>query len=126
MNSLQESSWLAGLLEGEASFDTREDHRGENRRPKLRVSVQMTDRDVVERAIAIMPLGGRAGIQTVDVAKQTKIPWRKTAYRAEWTGQKAENLMRRVHSYMGARRKSKITECLNVPNMDHHTRLVAA
>jgi hypothetical protein len=49
-------AWLAGLLEGEGAFYMR---RAKNRSPRFCISLQMTDRDVVERALEVAGIGSR-------------------------------------------------------------------
>lgn len=48
-------AWLAGLLEGEGSFHI---SRKKDRPWQFHISLQMTDRDVVERARVIAGVGG--------------------------------------------------------------------
>ena len=48
-------AWLAGLMEGEGSFYIR---RPKDRKPSFAISLQMTDRDVVERARWVAGVGG--------------------------------------------------------------------
>lgn len=128
MNSGQESAWLAGLLEGEGCFFV---YTGpHNKRAQLRVQLKMSDRDIVERAVGLMAIGGSitehnpngspGQILSADTAKNPAA-WSVT-YGACWIGQKAENLMRRILPYMGDRRTSKIEECLSTPNLSHHSR----
>lgn len=88
--------WLAGLLEGEGSFDL---HRG--RYPRIRVG--MTDRDVVGRAASLMGSRIRMSLSTVG---------HKATFHAEISGVRAEVIMREILPYMGARRSSKIGEVL--------------
>lgn len=111
MNSLQESSYLAGLLEGEGTFTARD----QRARKQLRVKLEMTDLDVVERAAQIMPAGK---ICKRDRANRMNC---QTVYEVCWTSQKAENVMRRILPYMGERRKAKIDECLSAPNLSHRS-----
>lgn len=113
MNSLQESSYLAGLLEGEGTFTAR-DARA---RKQLRVKLEMTDLDVVERATQIMAAGKICKRDRLNRANSQAV------YEVCWTSQKAENLMRRILPYMGQRRKAKIEECLSEPSLSHHSRL---
>lgn len=91
-------AWLAGLLEGEGCF-----YR-EGGRPAI--AVNMTDRDVVERA-AILAGGYRVSEKRApsDLARR-----RRPSYRFRVTGPKAVALMRALHPYMGSRRREKIEE----------------
>lgn len=87
--------WLAGLLEGEGTFDL---HRGKY--PRIRVG--MTDRDVVGRAATLMGSRIRMTISKVH----------KTTFHAEVSGERAADIMVALLPHMGARRSSKIGEIL--------------
>lgn len=88
--------WLAGLLEGEGSFDL---HRG--RYPRVRVA--MTDRDVVGRAATLMGCGVRLSIRPA--------PYR-AMWHAEVSGARAVEVMRSILPHMGARRSGRIAQVL--------------
>lgn len=87
--------WLAGLLEGEGTFDL---HKG--RYPRVRVA--MSDRDVVGRAASLMGASIRMSIGT----------HHKAMYHSEISGARATAIMTALLPYMGARRSSKIGEVL--------------
>jgi hypothetical protein len=88
--------WLAGLCEGEATFDL---HRGKY--PRIRVA--MTDRDVV----------GRAALLFDSTIRMTLRPApNKATFHAEISGEKAAAVMRLLLPHMGARRSAKIGEIL--------------
>lgn len=84
--------WLAGLLEGEGSFDL---HRGKY--PRIRLG--MTDRDVVGRAATL--LGGKVRLSLKPAPAQAM-------WHVEVSGTKAEALLRLILPHMGARRSAKI------------------
>ena len=84
--------WLAGLLEGEGTFDM---HKG--RYPRIRVG--MTDRDVVGRAATLMGASIRMTMSTVG---------HKATFHAEKSGAEAAALMRALLPYLGARRSATI------------------
>lgn len=88
--------WLAGLLEGEGSFDA---HRG--RYPRIRLA--MTDRDVVGRAASLMDTGIRLALHPAPA---------KPTFHAEISGERAAEIMRAILPHMGARRSGKIAEVL--------------
>lgn len=88
--------WLAGLLEGEGTFDL---HRG--RYPRIRLA--MTDRDVVGRAATLMDASIRMTIRT---------DGQKALYHSEISGERAAAIMEALLPYMGARRSSRIAEIL--------------
>lgn len=86
--------WLAGLLEGEGSF-----LKGSPSCPRTPgVTVQMTDRDVIERV---------AKLFGVTYLTQQRGKW-KTAYRTTLRGARAVKLMKRLRPLMGERRKGQI------------------
>ncbi len=91
-----EAAWLAGLLEGEGCFS-----RGVRSGPK--VQLQMTDRDVVARAAAL--IGGNGKISAYD-----RSPNRKVIYRVNVQGEAAIRVMMAVYPLMGERRRAKIRD----------------
>lgn len=88
--------WLAGLLEGEGTFDAQ---RGKY--PRIRVG--MTDRDVVGRAATLMGTRVRLSL---------KASPQKPTWHAEIQGPKAADLMETLLPYMGARRSAAIAQVL--------------
>lgn len=92
----KELYWFAGLLEGEGSF-----MKGNPSRPHLPIiSVEMTDKDIVEKICNIF---GNKCISP----KTRNILWKKT-YRAKLVGKKAVNLMKTIKPLMGIRRQKQI------------------
>ena len=93
--------WLAGLLEGEGSF-----MKGSPSKPnKPKISVEMTDEDVVSKAAMLMGVS----YQTLPARKAS---W-KTSYRAVLQGQRAVELMRTLKHHMGLRRQTQIKAVLD-------------
>lgn len=88
--------WLAGLLEGEGTFDL---HRGKY--PRVRVG--MTDRDVVGRAATLLGANVRLSMKPS--------PYKAT-WHAEVSGEKATAVMLAVLPFMGSRRSGRIAEVL--------------
>lgn len=88
--------WLAGLLEGEGCFTASNG--------TARMVLQMTDKDVVERAAKIM------GSTVLGPYRYTVK--KKPVYVTEWGGIKALAWMRVLRYYMGERRTAKIDEIL--------------
>jgi hypothetical protein len=89
-------AWVAGVLEGEASFGY---YRG-----TPTIQVQMTDADVIARLTALFGSTPRA-------------PWaRKDGYKPVYTciahGITAVGWMQTVYTFMGERRRAKIREVL--------------
>lgn len=87
--------WLAGLLEGEGTFDL---HRGKY--PRVRVG--MTDRDVVGRAATLMGANLRLSLRF----------GQQSTWHAEVTGETAVAVMTALLPHMGSRRSGKIAEVL--------------
>lgn len=92
----EDAIWLAGLLEGEGSFDL---HKGRY----ARVRVGMTDRDVVGRA---------ADLLGANVRLSLKPRGHKPMWHAEVSGTKAVGAMNAVLPFMGSRRSDKIAQVL--------------
>jgi len=88
--------WLAGLLEGEGTFDA---HRG--RYPRIRLG--MTDRDVVGRAASLMGAEFRSSLRR---------PPASATWHTEVSGERAVAIMREVLPFMGARRSAAIVNAL--------------
>lgn len=93
--------WLAGLLEGEGSFC-----QGTPSRPNLPyVSMESTDRDIVERVAALLH------VAVGDVTNRNPGRW-KDSFRVLLRGSRAEELMRDLRPLMGDRRRSQIDKAL--------------
>jgi hypothetical protein len=88
--------WLAGLAEGEATFDL---HRGKY--PRVRIG--MTDRDVVGRAATLM--GSRVTLRLHTSPNQA-------TWHAEVSGAKAVEVMEALLPHMGSRRSGAIATVL--------------
>lgn len=88
--------WLAGLLEGEGSFDL---HKGKY--PRIRVG--MTDRDVVGRAATLLGAQVRTTLRPKPLS---------ATFHAEVSGARAAEAMAQLLPHMGARRSSKIATVL--------------
>lgn len=90
--------WLAGLLEGEGSFDA---HRGKY--PRIRLA--MTDRDVVGRAASVMDSSIRLALHPAPA---------KATWHTEISGERAAEIMRDILPFMGSRRSGRIADVLGV------------
>lgn len=88
--------WLAGLLEGEGTFDL---HKG--RYPRIRLG--MTDRDVVGRAATL--LGARVRLSLHAAPKSA-------TWHTEISGARAAEIMAQILPHMGARRSARIATVL--------------
>jgi len=106
----EETIWLAALLEGEGCFSVIKASKT-YRRPRLKVCLNMNDRDVVERAALFHP--------PAKVGHRPPRGHSKESWQVQWTSVRAESLMRRVLPYMGERRTLKIEECLACPDLSH-------
>jgi hypothetical protein len=96
MSFRDEIAWLAGLWEGEGCFLAM-------KRNTIAMKIGMTDRDVIERAAAIV--GGPS-------IGERKTPGHKTLYWFVLCGHTAASWMMILYQFMGARRRAKIRECL--------------
>ena len=94
--------WLAGLLEGEGTFDL---HRG--RYPRIRLGI--TDRDVVGRAATVMGTKVRTTLRPA--------PWTAT-FHTEVQGTRAVAILWELFPLMGARRSSRIATILGHASVD--------
>ncbi|UVK59046.1 LAGLIDADG endonuclease [Microbacterium phage Cen1621] len=90
--------WLAGLLEGEGTFDLQ---RGIY--PRIRLA--MTDRDIVGRAASLMDTGIRLQHRPAPAS---------STWHAEVQGPRAAAIMRELLPFMGARRSQRIADVLGV------------
>ena len=97
-----ELRWLAGLLEGEGHFRW-------DRKPIIQV--QMTDRDVIERAGRAM---GSPSIRPGYKSKRLRVDGspRLASFCAGAYGTRAAELMMTLHGLMGIRRKNQIRMAL--------------
>lgn len=104
----EETAWLAGLIEGEGSFEARADRRWPNAKINVSVRIKMSDEDVVRKA---------ADIMGIDQARVTCKPDTRSGrfsdmFEVRAFSADAVRVMRAVHPHMGARRGARIDECL--------------
>lgn len=97
-----EIAWLAGLLEGEGSF--LKPPPSDPGRP--RISLEMTDQDVVERVAKMFE------ISYIHTKRYANVK-HKDGFRFLLRGQRAVRLMEVLSPYMGTRRQAQINEVLN-------------
>ena len=95
-----DAAWLAGLLEGEGSFILR-------RRGLPRLAIDMTDRDVIERAACL--LGGAR----VCERKPNGTTHHRPVYFLRVGCRQAVQWMMTIYSLMGVRRRAQIRVCLD-------------
>ena len=104
--------WIVALLEGEGCFTAdRHDVRYEKRYP--RITLAMTDLDVVQRAAKILGCG------SIMKPRTPQGPNSKPQHRCVLVGRKAEAWMRKLEPYMGERRKAKIRQILDAWGEGH-------
>lgn len=96
----KEKYWLAGLLEGEGSF-----MKGPPSDPnRPRITIGMTDRDVIEKVADLFGVEYIAEIDREDY---------KTSYKVQIRGMKAIDLMCELRPLMGERRQQQIDKAAN-------------
>jgi len=108
-------AWLAGLLEGEGSFIAA--RFGNHSYP--RISVTMSDRDVLERAMTLMP---GSHMYYASDSRFAERGWSET-WMVRLNGPPAAEIMNAVRPWMGQRRTSAIERVLSVW---HPIRLIPA
>ena len=105
--------WLVGILEGEGCF-TADRHDAKYETRYLRITLAMTDEDVMKRAATL--LGARVmGPYSHPVNRPGK-----PIYRLVLVARKAEVWMRKLLPHMGERRAGKIRELLEQWGQGHN------
>jgi len=107
MISAKGVAWLAGLLEGEGCF-TWQGHTHNRSHGAIRITLAMCDRDVIERAAALLGCGYREYRHN---CRDGHV--RKTQYRIQVGGRRAASWMMTIYALMGTRRQEKISEILS-------------
>jgi hypothetical protein len=100
--SPQSLYWLAGLLEGEGSFLK----PPPSKPTRVILSIEMTDRDVLERVADLLGVG----VYDVPSTERTR-RWRPS-HRVILHNEKAARLMRELRPLMGSRRQHQIDAAL--------------
>lgn len=90
--------WLAGLLEGEGTFDSHA-----HKYPRIRL--EMVDRDIVGRAASLMDVPCHLALHPAPA---------QPTWTAELQGDRAAAIMREVLPFMGSRRSGRIAAVLAV------------
>lgn len=99
----EEIAWIAGLLEGEGCFKVTKKFQ------IPMITIGMTDRDTIEKARSI--LGGNSGIHERNGLKDNH----KRIYVFSVSPSRlAIEWMQLLYPFMGERRKSKISEIINI------------
>lgn len=102
--SVEQLTWLAGLLEGEGYFG---ETSTPGRKGSPRITVVSTDEDVIDSAAELFN-------RTKTLAKRnpaSPVHW-KPLYRVEIAGKQALEMMRILYPYMHSRRKARIDEVI--------------
>ena len=97
---VRDIAWFAGLLEGEGCFFNIQ------RAYAPRISLGMTDRDVVEKAAALV---GNPSVYR----RVTQHPKHKDQWWFMLTGHRAVGVMFTIYPFMGVRRRAKIREVVS-------------
>lgn len=117
-----ELAWLAGLLEGEGAFIVQrvpaDAHQAA--RIRIRISLQMTDQDVVQKVRDVVGLG------TVRLAKAQKAHHKDTHQWQVSAMKPVTDLMELLRPLMGERRQAQIGACLAAIEEAGESRSVAA
>lgn len=103
MITASQINWIAGLLEGEGTFNF-----STAKRPSIRIALSMTDKDVIEKFANIVGFGV---IYKIDASRYGVS--KKSQYRWECAGNRAAGLMMTVYSLLGERRQARIRELLD-------------
>jgi hypothetical protein len=98
-------AWLAGLLEGEATFSL---HR-QGARAYPRVSVQMTDRSVLDRAMSLIS----GSFMYESGRRRSRSRGWKDVWEVVVNGAAAADVMQQVRPWMGLRRAAAIDLALS-------------
>jgi hypothetical protein len=98
---------IAGLLEGEDCFTLQYRRRDGHHYVYPRLLLNMTDRDVVEKAAALV--GAKVGVR-----RHPNRPKWKDAYWFNVSGSRAIAWMQVVYQFMGQRRRERIREILSM------------
>ena len=104
MNSVRDIAWLAGILEGEGSFHS---YMHQKRWLTARISINMTDRDVIARIAKIIKCTSFRGPYKNDSHLGKKPLWALAV-----SGRRAIKWMERLYPHMGQRRRSQISKVL--------------
>ena len=108
MDSRERIAWAAGLFEGEGSIVLRRNTTTGG--VELRLLMNMTDQDVVERFGAVVGCGLVRPVKRCrSIPEHWKDQWRWTA-----VGLDAYELLQRLLPYLGNRRSERATEALAV------------
>lgn len=103
-------AWLAGIIEGEGCLSIKGPHVGVRGCKTIHIHLGMTDKDVVDKAAAIM--GVKALGPYPPSSKRKDGCERKDQWRAVATGSLAASWMMTLYRYFGSRRQEKARECL--------------
>lgn len=98
-----EAAWLAGFLEGEGSFYTKNQPNRNYLIPIVKVN--STDKDVIERAAFLL------GTSSLQFEPRRKEHW-KDQWKVHIYGKRAVDIMQQILPWMGERRAAKIQEII--------------
>ena len=102
--SLAEVGWIAGLVEGEGCIIVRPQSN------TLRLSIEMTDLDVLQKAARLFGPTARLSQRTIKLPN----PKHKPRYILHLTGSPMMQWLMTIYSFMGVRRKQKIEDAIRM------------
>ena len=117
MISMMDIAWVAGIVEGEGCIVVSPKSRS------LRLSVEMTDLDVLQRLATILGPTARVNKRNIEL----KNPAHKDRYVLHLYGAPMAGWLQTIYPLMGARRQSRIRDALvmfkarkNKPTLTNH------
>ena len=102
MPTMTEIAWLAGIVEGEGCVVV------SPKAKTLRLSIEMTDLDVLQKAQRIIGPDARLSKRTVKLHN----PAWKDRYILHLSGSRLIQWLMTIHEFMGERRKAKIRDAI--------------
>lgn len=120
-----DTAWLAGLLEGEASFFCgtrirRPKTRPEWRQPYFRIQVAMIDEDVIARTSKLIG----AAYRRITFKKASE-KHRRCMFAIQISGPRAVVLAKRIRKHLGIRRRKQIDKALKLLANAYHVHYLA-
>ena len=109
MISTSQIHWIAGLLEGEGTFNYTTVGT-DGKRGSIRVALSTTDKDILLRFANLLGFGSVCTIQPYK--SESGYRGYRLQYRWDASGVRAAGLMMTIYSLMGERRKERIRELL--------------
>lgn len=105
MATVKDLGYLAGIIDGEGCLQLRDNHN-KGRRFYPRITVKMTDLDVLQKCQRITGAGNIRPIKNVPLGYKPQWSWTVEK------GRDASAILMTIYSMMSARRQEKIVEIL--------------